>query len=277
MSAVGLLVSLVLFYIRVLAQAEVPKTSDYRPPSTAREQFDYLFTVIIPVYNSDAYLEQTLTSVTMQTIGFEKNIQIIIVNDGSFDSSEDIILRYKKQYPDNIMYISQKNQGVSAARNAGIPYIRGKYVNFLDSDDYWEFDAYKILYDFFEAHYDEVDVIAGRVQYCDARTEFHVLDYKFTQTRVVNLETEYTYIQNYVSSAVFKTMAMYNMRFDTRLKMSEDSQFVNTILLKKCRIGCVREALHHYRKRFEHNSVLQNITKITHTTLTHSSFSTSIF
>ena len=93
--------------------------------------------VIIPVYNVEQYLEETILSVVNQTIGFE-NIQMILVNDGSPDNSEEICLKYRDKYPDNILYIKKENGGVSSARNLGMEYIQGKYVNFLDSDDKWE-------------------------------------------------------------------------------------------------------------------------------------------
>ena len=92
----------------------------------------YKFSVVIPLYNVKKYLEDALKSVINQTIGFEKNIQLILVNDGSTDKSERICLKYKKLYPENIKYIYQENRGVSEARNEGMKYIEGKYVNFMD-------------------------------------------------------------------------------------------------------------------------------------------------
>ena len=79
----------------------------------------FKISVIVPVFNVEKYLSQTITSVINQTIGFE-NIQLILVNDGSVDNSEEIILKYKIEYPDNILYIKKENGGVSAARNKGL-------------------------------------------------------------------------------------------------------------------------------------------------------------
>ena len=102
------------------------------------KDYKYQFSIIIPVYNVEQYLAETLESVINQTIGFEDNIQIILVNDGSPDNSESICLQYRDKYPDNIVYVKKENGGVSSARNEGIPYAEGKYVNFLDSDDCWQ-------------------------------------------------------------------------------------------------------------------------------------------
>ena len=98
--------------------------------------------VIVPVYNTEKYLDRCLESLINQTF---KDIEIIIVNDGSTDNSEEIIKKYVKQYPDIMKYIFQKNQGLSSARNNGVKLATGKYISFVDSDDYIDVDLYKNL------------------------------------------------------------------------------------------------------------------------------------
>ena len=93
----------------------------------------YKFSVIIPIYNAGQYLDDAINSVISQTIGFS-NIELILVNDGSTDNSEDICMKYKEKYS-NIIYVKQKNKGVSSARNKGLSLATGQYVNFLDADD----------------------------------------------------------------------------------------------------------------------------------------------
>ena len=97
------------------------------------QDYPFLFSVVIPVYNVERYLAETLDSVIGQTIGFDK-IQVILVNDGSTDNSEEICLSSRDRYPDNIVYGKKENTDASAARNKGINYIRGKHVNLLESD-----------------------------------------------------------------------------------------------------------------------------------------------
>ena len=91
-----------------------------------------LVSIVIPVYNAEKDLERCLSSVLLQDY---YNIEVILVDDGSKDSSPEICRKYKNQYPERILFVSQQNGGPSAARNAGIDLSRGKYVTFVDSDD----------------------------------------------------------------------------------------------------------------------------------------------
>ena len=102
-----------------------------------------LISVIIPVYNTDKYLERCITSVLNQTY---KNIEIIIINDCSTDDSEKIISDYKEK-DKRIIYLSnEKNLGVGKSRNIGIEHAKGKYIYFVDSDDYIEETTIADLY-----------------------------------------------------------------------------------------------------------------------------------
>lgn len=99
--------------------------------------------VVIPVYNVEKYIDMCLKSVFNQRF---QNFEIVIVNDGSKDNSEVIIEKYKKIYGDKINYIKKENGGLSSARNKALEYVKGKYVTFLDSDDYIAEDYLEILY-----------------------------------------------------------------------------------------------------------------------------------
>lgn len=90
--------------------------------------------VIIPIYNVEQYLRQCVDSVLNQTL--QEKMEIILVNDGSTDSSETIAYEYQEKHSDMIHVISQKNQGLSATRNAALNIAQGKFVVFVDSDDY---------------------------------------------------------------------------------------------------------------------------------------------
>ena len=85
--------------------------------------YKYKVSVVMPLYNVANYLDEAIDSIVNQTIGFEENIQLVLVNDGSPDNVSVICQKYKEQYPDNVVYLEQPNSGVSAARNNGIQYI----------------------------------------------------------------------------------------------------------------------------------------------------------
>ena len=101
-----------------------------------------LVSVIVPVYNVEKYVSRCLDSLINQTL---KEIEIIIVDDGSTDDSAIICREYAKKYQ-NIVYIHQDNQGLSGARNTGIEKAKGKYIGFVDSDDFVEKDMFEFLY-----------------------------------------------------------------------------------------------------------------------------------
>lgn len=112
--------------------------------------------VIVPVYNAGEYLEQCMSSIRGQTL---ENIQIICVDDGSTDDSLEILTRHAKE-DDRIEILSQKNQYAGVARNHGMKHANGKYLSFLDADDYFESDMLEKMYQQAEAN--QVDVVMCR-------------------------------------------------------------------------------------------------------------------
>lgn len=121
--------------------------------------YKYKISLIIPCYNSEVLLSETLDNLLGQTL---KDIQLIIVNDGSTDSTADIIADYAAKNS-NILCIEQKNAGVAAARNNGLNYVEGKYTMFADSDDLMSDDALEQLYDALEKS--GADVAICRAEY----------------------------------------------------------------------------------------------------------------
>lgn len=221
----------------------------------------YKYSIVMPVYKVEKYLEEAILSVINQTIGFKENIQLIIVNDGSPDNSEKIILKYEKQYPENIVYIKQKNAGVSAARNKGFEYVEGEYVNFMDSDDKWDLNAFKYIENFIEKHKNEVDIVTGRIKCFEANNNYHVLDYKFEKTKVVDILEDYNFVHLHNNTTFIKTEVAKNHKFDVRLKYCEDAPYISEMILEKRKFGVVREAVYNYRKRLDATSAVQNKNK----------------
>lgn len=226
---------------------------------TEEKSYRYKFSVVIPIYNVEDYIEETILSVINQTIGFKDNIQMILVNDGSPDKSEEICLEYREKYPENIVYVKQENCGVSSARNNGINYVEGKYINFLDSDDKWDLDSFEKVYSFFEKNKDSIDVVACRIKFFENKTGFsHALDYKFNKDKVISIFDDYNHIQLSSASVFFKQEVIKKHRYDTKLKYTEDGKLLAYIILEKEKYGLMRSAVYNYRKRFVGNSAIDS-------------------
>ena len=206
-----------------------------------------VLSVIIPVYNSSEYLHQCLDSVSAQTL---KSLQVICIDDGSTDGSDKIIEEYVAKDP-RFELVRQPNLGAGAARNKGILISNGKYIHFLDSDDWLEPDAYKKAIDilestgcdscFFQKYiYDNetgeetIDVHAFKDN--NHVTSFEINPHFFIRSPVVpwNKVTRRSVI------------ARYGIRYD-EIPCANDRTFYFD-LIKRCKsIVVCREPLIHYR------------------------------
>lgn len=143
------------------------------------QQQEILLSIIIPVYNVERYIRECLDSVLMNNIN--ERIEIVLVNDGSKDNSLSICNEYSIKYQ-NVKLINQQNQGLSEARNEGIRNACGKYLLFLDSDDFLEQDTlHKILKDLKSA---EKDFFIGRsVKNIQKSKELSQVDYEIVNNQ----------------------------------------------------------------------------------------------
>ncbi|PJW13245.1 glycosyl transferase [Geobacillus sp. Manikaran-105] len=132
-----------------------------------------MISVIVPVYNVEQYLEQCLETVFNQTY---KNIEVIIVNDGSTDKSIDIINKYRKKYS-NILYLEQENKGLSVARNLATKYAKGEYIIYIDSDDYLELDMLEMMYN-------KIKQIKGDVVICGHKEIYEDIPGKYSRVLI---------------------------------------------------------------------------------------------
>ena len=189
-------------------------------------------------------------------MGF-KNIQLILINDGSTDDSDDISSKYQNKFRKNIIYIKIKHSGVSKARNIGMKYAKGIYINFLDSDDKWDYEAFRLIFLFFK-FYKNIDYVAGRIIIFESKNKYHPLDYKFYKSRIINLTQDYNCIQLHVSSSVFKRYILKGKFFNENISFSEDTRFINNILLFHPIMGILKEAIFYYRRRNDFSSLIQN-------------------
>ncbi|MCQ2567162.1 MAG: bifunctional glycosyltransferase family 2 protein/CDP-glycerol:glycerophosphate glycerophosphotransferase [Mogibacterium sp.] len=209
------------------------------------------FSVIIPVHNSCKTVAETIESVINQTIGFENNIHLVVVDDGSTDASCEVIKKYVSLYPDNIEYIYQKNQGVAVARNTGLERARGRYINFLDAEDLWDNNAFEKTYTFFEENYDEIDIIATRIRALGGKDGYHFLDYKFTGDRIVDIQNEYKVPQMSLRSTFIKHESLKDIKAEALSSINEDVLIVTEVIFRKSKIGLLRSVDYLYRKNIE--------------------------
>lgn len=142
----------------------------------------YKVSVIIPVYNVEQYLKKCLDSIVNQTL---KEIEIIIVDDGSTDESGKIVDQYKEKYT-NVVAIHQENKGPGAARNLGMSCAQGDYLYFMDSDDYLDINALKKLYQ--EAEQKNLDLIlfSGKAFTEDRNLRDIVYRFRYLRTKHLN-------------------------------------------------------------------------------------------
>ncbi len=166
--------------------------------------------VVIPVYNSEPYLEQCLNSVVNQSL---KEIEIICVDDGSSDASLEILDHFA-QSDKRVKILTQKHENVGAARNYGKSIATGKYLIYWDSDDYFKTDALEKMYEQAEVDQADICVCGGRQYYEDIDIECPWPSYLITKqvpAKPFNRIENSDYILTFTNIAVWNKL--YNRRF----------------------------------------------------------------
>ena len=214
-----------------------------------KKMLQYKATVVIPVYNAQEYLTQCVESVLNQEMDAGK-IEIILVNDGSTDASELLCQSFENTHS-NIVYVKKENTGVSDTRNTGIKLARGEYILILDADDYLSPQTIPHLIKFFDEHYDEVDLVTYPIYWDRAgRLSLHA---RYSPrnydkgTAVYDLD-EYPWLNQSTVNIIFKNLFADNLLYNTSMKLSEDQYFDTCLLMKKNKLGFVREAAYYYRR-----------------------------
>ena len=212
--------------------------------------------VIIPAYNAEKYLRECLDSVVNQTL---KDIEIICIDDGSTDRSGAILKEYEKA-DSRITVISQENQGLSAARNCGMRYAHGKYIYFLDSDDYIEIEALEILVRLAEENdADSVHFATKPFYESEELHRTHNLDQYFDMKGFSGLYYGAEYIRTARENYSYMETAC-NVLWRRALLLDNGIQFIEGIVhedipftfladLASKRIVVLPTVLHHYRIR----------------------------
>ena len=205
--------------------------------------------IIVPVYNVERYIVRSMDSLVNQTL---KDIEIIVVNDGSTDNSKKLIEIYQEKYPNKIKLVDKENGGLSDARNYGIPHATGEYIAFLDSDDYVELDTYEKMYN--KAKEDDSDLVE-----CDFIWEYP--DRKKVDTgKIYNNKKEMlTYARVVAWNKLIKRSLIeeHKMEFPKGLRY-EDVEFFYKMVRYYNKVSFVKEPLIHYIQRSSSISNTQN-------------------
>ncbi len=208
--------------------------------------YNYKFSIVMAAYNAARYLTEAVDSLKNQTLGFS-HIQLIIVDDGSKDNTAVLADTIAEGHP-NIRVVHKENGGASSARNAGLPYVEGRYLNFMDSDDKLSPETLENVYTFFQEHEAETDAVVIPMIYFDGGNDEHLLNFFRRETRVADLEEHPEYVAMSMSSTFLRTEAAKDIHFDTRLAYAEDARVLLPLLLKKKKLGIVSEAVYWYRR-----------------------------
>ena len=196
--------------------------------------------VVVPVYNTSKYLRKCLNSILNQTLD---EVEIVVVNDGSPDNSQEIIDEYVKKYPDRVFGYKKKNGGLSDARNYGIKKCHGEYIAFIDSDDYIDKNMLKEMY--FKAK-EGYDIVV-----CDLVKIWDNGDKQILKN-LDGLANDYRY---FTLSFPMSCNKIYKRElFDNTFKFRtgifyEDLEFIPSLVLKTDRIAYVPKGFYFYYQR----------------------------
>lgn len=205
--------------------------------------------IIVPIYNSEKYLEKCLESLVNQTLS---NIEIILVDDCSTDNSKQICNRYLERYENIVLIKNSVNKGPSESRNLAINISRGKYIGFVDSDDWVDIDMYKTLYNYAISKSCDmvickmIEVYPNNIEKKIDTKGIEILeDKKDIISKFMKFE-----ILAYSCNKLFKSeLFRQNNIVFPNLRFGEDQYTTFITLYKSNKVGFLDEYLYFYNKR----------------------------
>ncbi|EJY3527806.1 glycosyltransferase family 2 protein, partial [Campylobacter coli] len=233
------------------------------------------YTIISAVYNVEKYLDDYFNSIINQRLDFKKNIFMVLVDDGSTDNSANIIKKYQKKYPKNIVYIYKENGGQASARNLGLKYMqennyKAPWVTFTDPDDFLDRNYFYEVDKFLLTHQDDdICMIGCNIIFYHEKQRIykdnHPLNFKFKNG--IQIKENYNldnFIQLSAASCFMNITFLKKLIFDEKLKPNfEDAKFINEYLLENINLksAFLSKVKYFYRKREDGNSTLDNSSK----------------
>lgn len=178
------------------------------------------FSVIIPLYNKENFIDNTIQSVLDQTF---QDFEIILINDGSTDKSEEKALRYTDK---RIQYYSKNNEGVSMARNLGITLANANFITFLDADDYWYPDFLKVMFETINS-FPAQKVFAGAIE---IETSRKTIPAQYSIQKTSNYELVNYFSASFKETVICTSCAVFHKSvfeeigvFDPKIKSGQDT------------------------------------------------------
>lgn len=209
----------------------------------------YEVTIIVPVYNVEKYLNKCIDSILSQTFN---NFELILIDDGSTDSSGNICDEYLNK-DKRVKVIHKENGGVSSARNAGLDIAKGKYISFVDSDDYISDYYIEKLYNNIKDNNADISICGCNGFLKEKENNLNniiydidILESKDALLKLYNVNTRFIYVTVYLK--MYKKSLFDNIRFPLG-KINEDSFIIYKLYLKSNKIIYNNSKLYFYRNR----------------------------
>lgn len=221
-----------------------------------------MISIIIPVFNSEKYLEECLNSIYIQTY---KDIEIILINDGSTDKSIDIINKYKNKF-EKFIYLEQENKGASEARNLGVKYSSGEYLLFIDADDYIEKKSLEMIYQKANSTDSDIIIIGHKKFYNELdlmKSDNYIYnvdeDKVYTNIEVIDMILNFE-VKGYICDKVFKRSKWLdlNIKFERR-RYVEDWFPITKYIGESDKISFINKPIYYYRQHEESSIHNKNI------------------
>lgn len=207
--------------------------------------------VIMPAYNRETYIRESIDSVLAQSF---TDFELIVVDDGSTDSTAGIVQSYTDS---RIRLIRQPNRGVSVARNAGLEAARGQFITFLDSDDLYYPDFLKVAFQLIQLNQTEMSFTNFTESYhvedmekTDLKKIRYFIKDKLLGTRILTSGSQIDGLPTNIDCVMIskKLVERYQLRFIPGVRMFEDWNFLNKAFIAAGRISGVYRCLSHYRR-----------------------------
>ncbi len=209
--------------------------------------------IIVPVYNVEAYLRTCLDSLVNQTL---TDIEVIVVNDGSPDNSDKIVSEYAQKYPDIVKSYKKENGGQGSARNLGLLKAHGEYIAYVDSDDYVKLDMFEKMYH--EAKKNKADIVMCTHTIVNEKSRSEVEEKMFLKADTALANAMFNNAG--VCNKIYKRELLEGFTFRTKV-WYEDIDFVTKVLMKAKKISFIDEGLYYYLYRSGSTMNNNNINK----------------